>query len=148
VDAPAFQVKVHVFETPVSSVTLKVIVASIANFEAGTVIVATKLKRSDAPGSSGIDSSFSISRLFTVTLTSWIGMRMPNSSATQSHLNVELVDVPLIITVPPVAGTAGLAESIAVSVPIPACDTAIPAEGLVPFAAVTVTTVFRATRPV
>ena len=63
------------------------------------------------------------------------------------HLSFELVDVPLIVTVPPVAGTSGLDESIVVTVPTPAWDTAIVLDGFVPFTAVTVTVVLRATRP-
>ena len=61
--------------------------------------------------------------------------------------NVGLLEFPLIVTDPPSPGKSGLEVSIVNCTPTPACDTAIMAEGFVPFLAVTVTVVLRASRP-
>lgn len=155
VDAPAFQVKVHTFSAPVSSITVKFTVVLTGNFAAEKVTVATKLYLPEAPGSPAIAASLVIAPPFTVTahVTPYI-LAVRRSTICKAparagifHLSFELVDVPLIVTVPPVAGTAGLDESIVVTVPAPAWDTAIVLDGFVPFTAVTVTVVLRATRP-
>ena len=61
--------------------------------------------------------------------------------------NVGLLELPLIVTDPPSPGKSGLEVSIVNCTPTPACDTTILAEGFVPFLAVTVTVVLRASRP-
>ncbi|EXY87840.1 hypothetical protein M125_2842 [Bacteroides fragilis str. 3998T(B)3] len=68
-------------------------------------------------------------------------------SAGTDIFNVELLELPLIVTDPPSPGKSGLEVSIVNCTPTPACDTAILAEGFVPFLAVTVTVVLRASRP-
>ncbi|MCS3117693.1 MAG: hypothetical protein V8R07_09940 [Bacteroides fragilis] len=51
---------------------------------------------------------------------SFNGVGIPIAVAVHDQLNFELLEVPLIVTLPPVAATAGLDASIVVDVPAPA----------------------------